>query len=102
MDARIQEMLDHHEIRKTLAEYCHGCDRADEPHMGSVYASDSWDDHGDVKASGDDFARIMTTMRVRKPISWRSLRPRRPTAHHSAISWVAAMSTDWCARMASG
>jgi hypothetical protein len=60
MDARIQEMLDHHEIRKTLAEYCHGCDRADEPHMGSVYASDSWDDHGDVKASGDDFARIMT------------------------------------------
>jgi len=60
MDKRLQEMLDHHEIRKTLSEYCHGCDRCDEPRMASVYLRDSWDDHGDVKAPGGEFARIMT------------------------------------------
>jgi|SRR6516165_4023886 hypothetical protein len=60
MDERLQEMLDHHEIKKTLAEYCHGCDRADEPHMASIYAAESWDDHGDIKAPGTEFAEKMT------------------------------------------
>jgi hypothetical protein len=60
MDARLQEMLDHHEIRKTLTEYCHGCDRCDEAHMASVYLEDSWDDHGRIKARGWDFAPLMT------------------------------------------
>jgi ketosteroid isomerase-like protein len=61
MDARIQEMLDHYEIRKTLAEYCHACDRADADLMGSVYTGDdSFDDHGRVKAPGPEYARIMT------------------------------------------
>ena len=46
MDPRLQEMLDHYEIRKTLAEYCHGCDRCDEPRMAGVYAEGGFDDHG--------------------------------------------------------
>lgn len=61
MDPRLQEMLDHHEIRRLLAEYCHGCDRTDAALMGSVYTGDdSFDDHGQVKASGPEYARIMT------------------------------------------
>lgn len=60
MDPRLQEMLDHHEIRKTLSEYCHGCDRCDEERMGSVYLEDSFDDHGNFRASGPEFVRLMT------------------------------------------
>lgn len=61
MDSRLQEMLDHYEIRKTLAKYCHACDRADAEAMASVYTGeDSFDDHGHVKASGPEYARIMT------------------------------------------
>jgi hypothetical protein len=60
MDSRVQEMLDHHEIRKMLAEYCHGCDRCDAVHMGSVYLDDSWDDHGRIQGPGPEFARVMT------------------------------------------
>ena len=61
MDPRLQEMLDHHEIRKTLAEYCHACDRADANLMASVYTgNDSFDDHGKVRAPGPEYARVMT------------------------------------------
>jgi hypothetical protein len=60
MDRRLQEMLDHQEIIRTLAQYCHGCDRCDEVRMADVYLKDSWDEHGDLQASGPDFARIMT------------------------------------------
>lgn len=60
MDPRLQAMLDHYEITRELAEYCHGCDRCDEGHMASVYLDDSWDDHGSVQATGAEFARIMT------------------------------------------
>jgi hypothetical protein len=61
MDPRLQEMLDHYEIRRTLAEYCHACDRADEAMMASVYTgADSFDDHGHVKAPGPDYARAVT------------------------------------------
>jgi hypothetical protein len=59
MDPRLQEMLDHYEIRKTLSEYCNACDRADEPRIAAVYAEDSWDEHGLVRAPGPEFARIM-------------------------------------------
>lgn len=55
-EARLQEMWDHHEIRQLLATYCHGCDRADEFEMASVYAEDSWDDHGPRKMDGRKFA----------------------------------------------
>lgn len=64
MDADLQEMLDHHRIRKTLAEYCRGSDRCDEALMAGIYARESWDDHGIVQAPGDAFARIMCGMVV--------------------------------------
>jgi len=54
--AKLQEMWDHHEIRQLLARYCHGCDRADEREMASVYAEESWDDHGPRKMDGRRFA----------------------------------------------
>jgi hypothetical protein len=60
MDERLQNMLDHFEITKTLSEYCHATDRCDEAGMRTVYAKDSWDDHGDVKAPGPEFARVMS------------------------------------------
>jgi len=56
MDPRLQELLDHHEIRQLLATYCHGCDRGDEVEMASVYAPDSWDDHGPQKMEGRRFS----------------------------------------------
>ena len=59
MDERLQEMLDHYEIRKTLSEYCQGCDRCDEPRMAGVYGRDSWDDHGETKMPGPQFAQLM-------------------------------------------
>ena len=62
MDAELQEMLDHFRIRKLLAEYCRGSDRCDEPLMASVYAAESWDDHGVFCGPGDEFARFMTPM----------------------------------------
>lgn len=65
MDPRLQEMLDHHEITRVLAEYCHGCDRGDVEHMGSVYWPDSWDDHGHLKTDGPDFARRMSAQIAR-------------------------------------
>jgi hypothetical protein len=60
MDPRLQMLLDERDIRRLLAEYAHGCDRCDGALMGSVYAPESWDDHGNVKASGQEFARVMT------------------------------------------
>jgi hypothetical protein len=59
MDAELQEMLEHHRIRKVLAEYCRGSDRCDEPLMASTYAADSWDDHGIVRAPGAEYSQIM-------------------------------------------
>jgi hypothetical protein len=61
MDPRLHEMLDHYEILKLLAEYCHGCDRADVDLMASVYTGDdSFDDHGYVSAPGPEYCRVMT------------------------------------------
>lgn len=61
MDPRLQEMLDHYEIRKTLAMYCHACDRGDSEALASVYTGDdSFDDHGLVRAPGPEYARRMT------------------------------------------
>lgn len=60
MDPRLQAMLDHYEITRTLSEYCRSCDRCDEERMRGVYLEDSWDDHGVYRASGPEFARLMT------------------------------------------
>ena len=63
MEPRLQEMLDHYEIRKALAEYCHACDRADEAMMAATYTGDdSFDDHGLVRAPGPEYARQMTAL----------------------------------------
>lgn len=64
LDARLRAMLDHHEIRQTLAEYCHACDRADEALMASLYTEDSFDDHGLVRAPGKEYAQAMTKLVV--------------------------------------
>ncbi|WP_052223669.1 nuclear transport factor 2 family protein [Novosphingobium malaysiense] len=56
---RLQELWDHHEIRQLLATYCHGCDRADEAEMASVYCEESWDDHGPDKCDGKRFANLI-------------------------------------------
>ena len=56
-DERLQELWDHHEIRQMLATYCHGCDRADEAEMASVYCEESWDDHGPDKCDGKVFTQ---------------------------------------------
>ena len=56
---RLQELWDHHEIRQLLATYCHGCDRADTTEMASVYAEQSWDDHGPNKCDGKAFAGLI-------------------------------------------
>lgn len=60
MDSRLQELLDHHDIRKLLCTYCHGCDRGDAERMAGVYCDDSWDDHGAYKLDGKAFAAMMT------------------------------------------
>jgi len=54
---RLQELLDYHDIRNLLAEYCHGCDRLDFAEMAGTYLEDSWDDHGPRKMPGKAFAR---------------------------------------------
>ena len=59
MNAKVQEIIDHHEIRRILTEYCQGCDRADAVRMASVYADNSWDDHGQMKAPGPEFSAAM-------------------------------------------
>jgi len=61
MDPELRALLDERAIRRVLAEYAHGCDRCDGALMASVYADDSWDDHGRLKARGADFAHAMTT-----------------------------------------
>jgi hypothetical protein len=64
MDEELREMLDHFRIRKVLATYCRGSDRCDGNLAASVYARDSWDDHGVIRAPGQDFARQMCRMVV--------------------------------------
>lgn len=71
MRGRLQEMLDHHEIRQLLAAYCHGCDRGDEVEMASTYAADSWDDHGPRKMEGRRFSieTVEESLRTTKVVS---------------------------------
>lgn len=56
MDNRLRELLDHHDIRQTLASYCHGCDRMDVVEMAGTYCEESWDDHGPSKMPGRAFS----------------------------------------------
>jgi hypothetical protein len=65
MNERLQQMLDHFDITRVLSEYCHGCDRMDAALMATVYARESWDDHGVNKCPGPEFAQI--TMQNMQP-----------------------------------
>lgn len=71
MDPRLQDMLDHHEIRQLLATYCHGCDRGDEVEMAGTYSAESWDDHGPRKMEGRRFSieTIEESLRTTKLVS---------------------------------
>ena len=71
LDPRLQDMLDHHEIRQLLATYCHGCDRGDEVEMAGTYAADSWDDHGPRKMEGRRFSieTVEESLRTTKVVS---------------------------------
>lgn len=66
---RLQELLDYHDIRNLLAEYCHGCDRFDVQEMAGTYLEDSWDDHGRHKMPGREFARAV----MAEGASWTSM-----------------------------
>lgn len=55
MDARLQALLDHHEIRDVLSTYCQGSDRFDGERMASVFHTDSWVDHADNHGPGRKF-----------------------------------------------
>jgi hypothetical protein len=54
--ARLQTLWAEREIRNTLVRYSRGIDRCDEALIRSVYHDDSYDDHGDFKGSGPEFA----------------------------------------------
>lgn len=62
----MQEMLEHYRITKLVADYCHGCDRLDEVEMASVYAEESWDDHGIKRMDGRRFARACMAGRAER------------------------------------
>ena len=63
METALQEMLDHFEIPKVLALYCHACGRCDAELLASVYTgADSFDDHGIIRTSGPEYARQITAM----------------------------------------
>lgn len=55
MNELMQEMLDHYLIKKLIGTYCHGLDRMDEIRATSIYAKDSWDEHGPYSSSGPEF-----------------------------------------------
>jgi hypothetical protein len=55
MDPRLQELIDHHEIRKVIDAYATGCDRVDAERMASPFHSASWVDHGAEHCSGREF-----------------------------------------------
>jgi hypothetical protein len=59
-DCLMQELLDHHLIRKTLAHYCNALDRADEIRLADVYSDEGIDDHGLFNGRGKDFAHFIT------------------------------------------
>jgi hypothetical protein len=55
MDPHLQELLDERDIRNLLSVYCQGTDRLDAERMVSVFARDSWVDHGDDHGAGEHF-----------------------------------------------
>lgn len=57
--ADLEEMLDHYRISKLVAQYCHGCDRAQEQLIASAYAENGTDAHGLYQGTGKAFAETV-------------------------------------------
>ena len=55
MDPRLQDLIDHHEIRQLLCRYCQGSDRFDAERMAGVFHSASWVDHAHTHSPGPAF-----------------------------------------------
>ena len=91
MDDILKEMIDHHLIIKTLNEYCHGCDRLDRVRMASVYAEDSWDDHGLNKCPGPQFAELIEKRREGR----QQLCTLRPGSLDDVVAWVQKCREFW-------
>jgi SnoaL-like domain len=68
--AVLRELVDHHEIRKLIAIYAHGCDRGDGEMMGSVYASPSRDAHGLFDGDGKDFTAMVMGLIAKQNITF--------------------------------
>ncbi len=69
-NSTLQELIDHHEIRKLIAIYAHGCDRGDESMMASVYAERSRDAHGSFDGDGKDFAAMVMNLTVTRNLGF--------------------------------
>ncbi len=63
----MQEMLEHYRITKLVADYCRGVDRADWDLMESVYAQESWDDHGTLRMDGRAFVAELMGRQTTRP-----------------------------------
>jgi hypothetical protein len=55
LDQRLQQLLDHEDIRQCLLRYTRGVDRLDEELIRSAFHPDAIDNHGIVDGSVDDF-----------------------------------------------
>ena len=56
---RFQVLCDKDEIRDVIMRFCRGLDRLDAELIRSCFHSDSYDDHGHFKGSGDAFATFI-------------------------------------------
>ena len=58
-EQKLQELIDHHDIRQVLYRYCRGIDRLDEELIASVYHEGSQDNHGNFQGEGATFAKYV-------------------------------------------
>lgn len=54
-EAKLQQMMDHHDIRQILIRYCRGIDRLDKNLISSVYHANAKDNHGSFQGDGAAF-----------------------------------------------
>ena len=74
MDERLQELLDHHEIRQLLCLYCQGSDRFDAGRMASPFHAEGWIDHADTHGPARAFVEeAIPAQRVHTSMVWHQL-----------------------------